>query len=351
MPSSGDLHAAATRRRTLGALLALASTAGVLQACAPKPPAAAVAAQELKVGDQRGNLHALMTAAGVLRDAPYRIQWVNLPAAAPLLEALSAGAIDLGGVGGAPFAFAYASGAPIKAALATRIVTVTPDLAKSSAIIVRKDSPIRTVADLRGRRIATIKGSAGHDFILRVLERDHIDPRSVRFVYLNNGDAKAALASGDIDAWSTWASYVGIAVEESGDRVIADAGGLIEPGRVAGFQAVSDKAIASKTPQLRDFLTRLTVAHEWAKTHPEAYAAQIAKETGVPVAVARYSAAYALSTNYAPIDAQVQAQQRATLERYRAAGVIDALPKLDAAAYATGFDDIIAAASARQASN
>ena len=216
---------------------------------------------------------------------------------------------------------------------------------------MRKGSPIRTVGDLRGRRIATIKGSAGHDLILRVLERAHVDPKSVRFVYLNNGDAKAALASGDIDAWSTWGSYVGIAVEEGGDRVLVDASGVIEPGRVAGFQAVSDKALQSKTPQLRDFLTRLTIAHRWAQAHPEAYAAEIAKEAGVPLTVASYSAAYVLSSTYTPIDAQVQAQQRATLERYRAAGVIDSLPKLDAAAFATGFDDIIPATSIRQASN
>ncbi len=338
------------RRRTLALLAACVASAVLPGACAPKPKAAPAAA-ELKIGDQRGNLHALMAAAGVLNDTPYKLQFVDMPAAAPLLEALSAGAIDLGAVGGEPFAFAYANGAPIKAALASRLVTVTPDLARSSAIIVRKDSPIRRVADLRGRKIATIKGSAGHDFILRVLEREHIDPKSVRFVFLSNGDAKAALASGDIDAWSTWASYVGIAVEENGDRVLVDATGLIGPGRVSGFVAVSDKAIETKQPQLRDFLRRLTLARAWAKTHRDAYAAEVAKETGVPVSVARYSAAYVLASEYTPIDAEVQAQQRATLERYRAAGVIDVLPNLDATAYATGFDDIIPAPSVRQAAN
>lgn len=338
------------RRRTLALLAALTASAVLPGACAPKPKAAP-AATELKVGDQRGALHALMAAAGVLNDTPYKLQFVDMPAAAPVLEALSAGAIDLGGVGDAPFAFAYANGAPIKAALASHLVTVTPDLARSSAIIVRKDSPIRSVADLRGRKIATIKGSAGHDFILRVLEREHLDPKSVRFVFLNNGDAKAALASGDIDAWSTWGAYVGIAVEENGDRVLVDATGQIGPGRVSGFLAASDKAIAAKQPQLRDFLRRLTVALAWAKTHRDAYAAEVAKETGVPLTVARYSAAYVLASEYTPIDAEVQAQQRATLERYRAAGVIDVLPKLDASAYAPGFDDLIPAPAARQAAN
>lgn len=324
-------------------MLTLAGLGASGVGCAPK--STAKAGQVLKVGDQRGAVHALMTAAGVLNDTPYQIQWVQMPAAAPLLEALSAGAIDLGGVGGAPFAFAYSSGAPIKAVLASRLRTIAPGLGHSSAIIVRRGSTIRTLADLRGRKLATIKGSSGHDIALRLLEKARVDPKSVKFVFLNNGDAKAALDSGDIDAWSTWGTYVGIAVEENGDRILADAEGLIIPGAVAGFQAASDAAIATKAPLLRDFLGRLTRAHAWVKTHPEAYAAQIAKETAVPLSVARYSVAAALCSEYAPIDADLLEDQRKTLERYRAAGVIDALPKLGGG-YITTFSDVARAARA-----
>jgi sulfonate transport system substrate-binding protein len=338
-------HFRPDRRQALGWIATLAALGAA--GCARRPDAKA--AQVLKVGDQRGAEHALMTAAGVLNDVPYRIQWVEMPAAAPLLEALSAGAIDLGGVGGAPFAFAYSSGAPIKAVLASRLRTVAPGLGSSSAIIVRRDSPIRTVAELRGRKLATIKGSAGHDMALRILERAKVDPKSVQFVFLNNGDAKAALGSGDIDAWSTWGSYVGIAVEENGDRVLANAEGLILPGAVAGFQAASDAAIAAKAPLLRDFLRRLARAHAWVKTHPEAYAAQIARETGVPLAVARYNVGYVLSSEYAPIDAELVADQRKTLARYRAAGVIDALPPLTDAGYLSTFSDVVAAGAPARA--
>lgn len=327
-------------------MLTLAGLGAAGAGCARKPTAKA--GQVLKVGDQRGAAHALMTAAGVLNDTPYQIQWVQMPAAAPLLEALSAGAIDLGGVGGAPFAFAYSSGAPIKAVLASRLRTVAPGLGHSSAIIVRRGSTIRTLADLRGRKLATIKGSSGHDVALRLLEKARVDPKSVKFVFLNNGDAKAALDSGDIDAWSTWGTYVGIAVEENGDRILADAEGLVIPGAVAGFQAASDAAIATKAPLLRDFLGRLTRAHAWVKTHPEAYAAQIAKETGVPLSVARYSVASALSSEYAPIDADLLEDQRKTLERYRAAGVIDTLPKLGGG-YITTFSDVAQASQPAKA--
>jgi sulfonate transport system substrate-binding protein len=303
----------------------------------------------LKIGDQRGGIRALMTAADVLRDTPYKVQWAEMPAAAPLLEALSAGAIDMGGVGGAPFAFAYSNGAPIKAVIATRYLTVDPETGKSSAILVAKASPLHTVADLRGRRLATIKGSAGQDVALRILDRAGIDPKDVHFVYLNNGDAKAALGAGSIDAWSTWGTYVGIAVAEGGNRVLADATGLISPGRIAGLQAASAKALSQKGPQLRDFLQRYVRARAWARDHREDYARSIAKETGVPLSAARYGAAAVTGTEFTPIDANFLDEQRKTFDLYRRAGLIDTIPPLDKTGYDPVFNELIKTKTTQQA--
>ncbi|MBO9708890.1 MAG: ABC transporter substrate-binding protein [Caulobacter sp.] len=300
----------------------------------------------LKIGDQRGSAHALLNGAGVLNDTPYRLEWVELPAAAPLLEALSAGAIDIGGVGAAPFAFAYANGAPIKVVAASRIVSLGADTGKSAAIIVRKDAPIRTLADLRGRRLSTIRGSAGHDIALRLLEKAGVDARDVKFVFLNNNDAKAALAAGSIDAWSTWGSYVGIAVEEDGDRVVADARGLREIGQIAGFLTANAKSLRTKEAQLRDFLARYVRANQWARSNPEAYAQSLAKLTGVSLSVARYSAASVTATAYAPIDDEIQTQQRQTFERYVRAGIIDHVPPLDDGGYDRRFNDLFPATPA-----
>ena len=68
----------------------------------------------MRVGDQKGNSQAVMEAAGVLKDVPYKIEWKEFPAAAPLLEALGAGAIETGLVGDAPFTFAAAANVPVK---------------------------------------------------------------------------------------------------------------------------------------------------------------------------------------------------------------------------------------------
>lgn len=286
-------------------------------------PSASGNAGELVVGDQRGGARALLEASGFLKDAPYRVKWALFPAASPLLEALDAGAVDVGGIGASPFAFAYASGAHIKAVAAYR--PSGAQAGKASAIVVPRDSPIRSLADLKGKRIATIRGSAGQDLVLRLLERERIDPKAIRWTYLSNGEAKAALATGSVDAWSTWGSYVGIAVMEDGDRIVADGAGL--PTGV-GFYAASDRAIAAKRAILADYLARLARARDWARSHPDAYARVLARETGIPIDVARFSIASNLGSAV-PIDKALIGEQSQIFRRYEAAGIIPHVPSMD----------------------
>src|SRR5437660_11939658 len=110
----------------------------------------------LRVGDQKGNSQAVMEAAGVLKDVPYKIEWKEFPAAAPLLEALGAGAIETGLVGDAPFTFAAAANVPVKAIGAIR------QSREGLAILVPRESRIHGFEDLKGKKIATGRGSIGH---------------------------------------------------------------------------------------------------------------------------------------------------------------------------------------------
>jgi sulfonate transport system substrate-binding protein len=98
----------------------------------------------LRVGDQKGR--SLLEISGLAGDLPYKIEWSEFPAAAPILEALNAGALDVGYTGDLAFLSVYAAGAPIKAIGDTR------SDAKTQAILVRSDSPIKTAADLKGKR-------------------------------------------------------------------------------------------------------------------------------------------------------------------------------------------------------
>jgi sulfonate transport system substrate-binding protein len=162
----------------------------------------AFAQSTLRVGDQKGNARAVMEAAGVLKDVPYRIEWKEFAAAAPPLEALSAGAIETGLVGDAPFTFAAASNVPIKAIAAIR------QSQEGLAILVPDQSPIRSFEELRGKKIATGRGSIGHQLILAALEAKGWTLNDVQIVFLAPSDAKIAYSQGSVDAWSTWEPYV-----------------------------------------------------------------------------------------------------------------------------------------------
>jgi sulfonate transport system substrate-binding protein len=295
-------------RRQLTAGLAFGGLAASLAACA-KGGGEPV----LKVGSQRGSTKALLLASGALEGAPYKIEWSEFPAAAPLLEALSAGAVDLGEAGDAPFLFAYAGGAKIKAVQAGR------SGGSATAILVRKDSPITSPAGLKGKKIATGRGSIGHYLLLRVLESAGLKPDDVSIAYLSPGDAKAAFSAGSIDAWVTWGSYIALAVLHDTARVLVDGGGLISG---YGYEAASEKAIAEKRPQIEDFLKRLAKARRWAANNPEAFGKVLAHETGLSEEVALYTVRH-YRILPAAIDAGSIDEARAVLGRFRSAGTVN----------------------------
>lgn len=117
---------------TLAAALLLASQAGAAERLT------------LRIGDQKGNMRAQLEAAGALRDLPYDIHWAKFPAAAPLAEALNAGAIDAGIIGDAPLLFVLASGAPVKA------IAVDKSDPYGTALLVRPDAQLRRAAGEAG---------------------------------------------------------------------------------------------------------------------------------------------------------------------------------------------------------
>jgi len=314
-------------RRTLPVLAALTLALAACQGRSPDEP------QTLKIASQKGGTKSLMLAAHALDGAPYRVEWSEFPSAQALLEALRAGAVDAGAVGDAPFVFAYAAGAPIKAVLATR----ASGGGASTAILVRSDSPIRSPADLKGRRIATGRGSIGHYLLLRVLENAGLTPRDVTVVYLNPGDCRAAFISGAVDAWATWGSYVGLAQLHDHTQLIADGRGLLTG---VGFEAATDTAITAKRTQLADFLSRLAKAERWESSHQAEYAAVLAKETGLPADVALYTVSRVRSAPV-PMDASIVAEERDTLSRFLRAGVITTAPNIDGA-FDASFNSVAA---------
>jgi sulfonate transport system substrate-binding protein len=288
--------------------------AGLLACSVGLAPGARAADAVLRIGDSKGVYKALLVAAGELNGLNYRVEWAEFPATAPALEALAAGAIDLRGSAAAPLIFAVAAGAPIKAVVALRLEGPRANV----AILVPPGSPVRSVQDLRGKRIGTNKGSIGHHLILAALARANIPFDAVTIQFLLPADAKAALKRGDVDAWSTWDPYVSIAEVQDHLRPVVDGTGL---PMTDGVLVSSNEAIASKRAQLKDFLRRWARAQDWAREHPEDYAKLYSNQTGLPIEVSRLIVQH-LNYRYVPIDAAMIREHQEVADLYWRAGVI-----------------------------
>jgi sulfonate transport system substrate-binding protein len=288
----------------------------------------------LNVGSQRGGTKSLMVAAGVLEGAPYKVQWSEFPAAQHLLEAVGAGAADLGAVGDAPFLFAFAGGGRVRAVQATR----GSSGGASTVILVPRSSTARTVADLRGKKIASGRGSIGHYLLLYRLNEAGLKPSDVEIVFLSPGDTKAAFSTGAIDAWVTWGSYLHLAVRDDGARILADGQGALTG---LGFQVANVSSIAAKREQIADFLTRLSRAQRWSSSHKAEFAAVMAKETGLDLEIARLTVDNSRGVPV-PIDVSVIEEERRVLNLFQATGAITARPDI-AQAFDTSFNASVAA--------
>lgn len=292
-------------------MLALSGAGIALSACSRS----AVAQDRLlRVGSQRGGTKALMLSSGALKGIDYSVEWSEFPAAQPLLEAIGSGAVDVGVAGDAPFLFAYESGSPIKAVQAQ---TVPQRPAEALAILVPTASPARRLADLKGKRVATTKGSIGHYLVLRALAAQNLPRDFLRITYLSPSDAKAALQSGAVDAWSSWVPYVSMALA-AGNRVLVDGQTLVNG---VAFDVASEKAIADRRAILKDFLAREARALAWARSHVAEYSGILAKETGLPLSIARETV-LRNSRLAEPFSARLVADEQTVIDTFRNAGEI-----------------------------
>jgi len=292
--------------------------------------AAIPAGTVLKVGDQKGGVQSVMEAAGQLADLPYRVEWSQFPAAAPLLEALNAGAIEIGYAGDAPTTFALAAGTSAK------IIGAVRSNPQSTSILVPGASSIRSVADLKGKTIGTGRGSIGHYLVLAALKANGLKPDDVKIAFLLPSDAKSALAAGSIGAWSTWGIYVSQALLVDGARAVVTGTGLMSG---LSYQSATLEAISTKRDALADLIRRTAVARLWALENSDAFAGIWAKAVGVDPAIARHTFGVERVRPVA-IDASVIADQQATSDVWREFGIIP--KRLDAASiFDPGFNSAL----------
>ncbi|ARH94292.1 ABC transporter substrate-binding protein [Streptomyces sp. MOE7] len=233
----------------------------------------------LNVGDQKGGSETLLRAAGELDDLPYKIKWSTFTSGPPLLEAVNAGAVDIGAVGNTPPVFAAAAKSKIK------VIAGAHSRSDGEAILVKKDSPLKNPAQLKGKSIAVAQGSSANYQLVASLRKAGLTPKDVTLNYLQPADALAAFTRGKVDAWAVWDPYTSQALDQADARVLTTGQGLVNglSFQVAAPAALDDK---KKAAALKDYTARLRRAQNWVFKHPDAWAKAWAEETGLPRKVA-----------------------------------------------------------------
>ncbi|MGN5631421.1 ABC transporter substrate-binding protein [Streptomyces sp. AC154] len=270
-------------RRTLPALLL--PFALLLTACGGASSASTAGSTDgkgsvtLNIGDQKGGYEAILRASGELDDLDYRIKWSTFTSGPPLLEAVNAGAVDIGGVGNTPPVFAAGAGSKVV------VVGATHGSSAGEAIVVPKDSPLRSPAQLKGRSIAVAQGSSAHFQLISSLKKAGLGLSDVKLKYLQPADALAAFTRGKVDAWAIWDPYTSQVLRGGKARVLTTGEGVVNG---LGFQVASPAALKEpgKSKAIGDLLVRLNRAQSWVFKHPDAWAKVWAKETGLPYEVA-----------------------------------------------------------------
>ena len=266
-----------SRRHLIAAGLASAATLGTLGAS--RAAWAQDGSRVLRIGHQKGWL-SILKGRGTLekRLAPLgvKVTWTEFTAGPVQLEALNVGSIDFGDVGEAPPIFAQAAGAPLV------YVGATVPRPALEAVVVPKDSPIRSVADLKGKRVAYNKGSNVQYFLVKLLQKHGLQFSDVQSVYLAPADARAAFERGAVDAWVIWDPFLAAAQKTLEARLLADATDVVNN---RGYYFSSRDFATKNTDVLRIALQEINGIDAWVGHNKEAAAAELSKVLGLDTSI------------------------------------------------------------------
>ncbi|MGA2101770.1 MAG: sulfonate ABC transporter substrate-binding protein [Candidatus Sulfotelmatobacter sp.] len=230
----------------------------------------------IRIGYQKYGTLVLLKARGSLEKRlallHVEVQWTEFPAGPQLLEGLNVGSVDFGTVGEAPPIFAQAAGADLV------YVGNEPPASAAEAIVVPATSPIKSVSELKGKKVALNKGSNVHYLLVKLLEQAKLKYSDIDTIYLTPADARAAFERGSVDAWVIWEPFLAAAQRQTGARIVADGQGVVSNHQF--FLAA--RAYAQKRPDVVSIaLEEISAIDEWAKTHTSQAAALLQPQIGL----------------------------------------------------------------------
>ncbi|WP_035061375.1 sulfonate ABC transporter substrate-binding protein [Andreprevotia chitinilytica] len=277
---------------------------------------AAAQADTLRIGYQKYGTLTILKARGTLeprlKALGWDVKWTEFPAGPQLLEGLNVGAIDFGTTGEAPPVFAQAAGANLV------YVGNEPPTPTAEAIVVPKGSPIKSVADLKGKKVVLNKGSNVHYLLVKALEKAGVAYTDIQTVYLPPADARAAFERGSVDAWVIWDPFLAAAEKQLGARILTDGKGLV--ANTQFFLAA--RPYAEKNPKvIGTVLDELDKTDDWANKNQAEVVKELAPLLGlspdiVQLAVSRYS------YNVEPVNARTAEAQQKIADAFHKLGLI-----------------------------
>ncbi len=283
-------------RQLTAALLALL---GFSAAAHSAPPDA------IRIGYQKGSVSMVLAKTHRLLEQRYpstQIRWVEFPAGPQMLEALNVGSIDLGSTGDIPPLFAQAAGADLL------YVGAEPPKPQAEVILVAANSPIKTVADLKGHKVALQKGSSAHNLLLRALQKAGLQFQDIQPVWLTPADARAAFQQGNVDAWAIWDPYYSAALQQGNVRVLTDGSALSLTG---SFYLASRSYAEAHGAFIQSVLDIFSQADALTQSQRAESIRLLAQSMGLPETVIASYLDHRPPTRITPVSAQtVQAQQR-----------------------------------------
>ncbi|MEP0949855.1 MULTISPECIES: sulfonate ABC transporter substrate-binding protein [Cyanophyceae] len=243
--------------------------------------AAPAATKQLRVGYQKSS-----TVLNLLKNQKllekrfeaeaFPITWNEFAAGPQMLEALNVGSIDVAYTGETPPIFAQAADAPL-------VYVAWEDVGSlAEAILVQKDSPIKSVAELKGKKVALNKGSNVHYLLVKALEEAGLQYSDVETAYLPPGDARSAFEQNSVDAWVIWDPFQGAAEKQLGARTLRDGKGI---ARNRGFYLATKSFADSQPDVLKAVLEEAETISTFAKENPAEVSKFLSNELGIPTDV------------------------------------------------------------------
>lgn len=298
-------------RRSFAALLAGAAT---LPLVSGNPVFAAD--KVVRIGYQKYGTLVLLKGKGILEKKlekiGYEVKWTEFPAGPQLLEALNVGAVDLGSTGETPPIFAQAAGAPLV------YVAHEPPAPRGEAILVPKDSPIKTVAELKGKKVVLNKGSNVHYLLVKALEEAGLAYTDIEVSFLPPADARAAFERGAVDAWVIWDPFQAAAEIAIEARELRNGEGIVPNHQ---FYLGARPFVDAHAEALDIVIEAIGEIDDWTKANTAAAAAELAPSVGIPETVL-VRALERQSYGVKPLDAAVIAQQQAIADTFFDLGLI-----------------------------